>query len=133
MLSATKSPLPGASQGGERHTQRAASGRCGLAYAVESRAQEVGEVAGVERVVTRLVAAREAGVEPLDRVATTLDVRVVRGEHRHLGPQLLDDPTRRLVRVRRRADLAPDELARKQRQVLQAFLVAPERLGRRVH
>src|SRR5213080_3295532 len=121
MLSVTKSPFPGRSQGGERHTQRAVSGGCGLAYAVESRAQEVGEVAGVERVATRFVAAREAGVEALDRVAATFDVRVVRGEHRHLGPQLLDDPPGRLVRVRRRADLPSDELARQQRQVLQAF------------
>src|SRR4051812_41266324 len=126
MLSVTKSSFPGRSQGGQRHTQRAVSGGCRLAQPVESRAEEVGEVAGVERIATRLVAVREAGVEPLDRIATTLDVRVVRREHRHLGPELLDDPTRRLVRVRRRADLALDELARKQGQVLQAFLVASE-------
>src|SRR4051812_18134135 len=113
MLSVTKSPLPGASQGGERHTQRAVSGGRGLAHPGESRAEEVGEVAGVERVAAGLVGDGKAGVETLDRVAATFDVRVVRGEHRHLRPQLLDDPAGGLVRVRRRADLPPDELARK--------------------
>src|SRR2546421_12996345 len=105
MLSVTKSPFPGRSQGGERHTQRAVSGGCGLAYAVERRAQEGGGVTGVERVATRLVAAREAGVEALDRVAATFDVRGGRGEHRYPGPQLLAHPPAPPARGRRRAAL----------------------------
>src|SRR5690606_16619212 len=95
---------------------------------LDGRAHEVEEVVGVEALagVGVDVAGVEGRLEPLDRPAAALDVRVVGREQADLRPGLGDDPADVLGRVGGEADLPAYVLAGAQRQGPQALLVAAE-------
>ena len=100
---------------------------------IQGAAHQVDEVVVVEGVASGHVGVGERRLESLDRAAAAFDVRVVRGEQAHLGAGLLDDPPDVLGRVRRGPDLPAHVLARAHRELLQALLVAGERVERRLH
>ncbi len=60
----------------------------------------------------------QTGFESFDGPAATFDVRVVRGEHAHLGSGLFDDPADVLGGIRGEAHLPSHVLARSQRECL---------------
>jgi len=68
----------------------------------------------VEGLAGVLGDAGERLLEPLDRAAAALDVRVVRREQTDLGARLGDDPPDVLGRVRGEPDLPADVVARPQ-------------------
>src|SRR2546427_5457571 len=72
----------------------------------EPGAHQVDEVAAVEALLRAFIEARDARLEPAERIPTPLDVRPVGGEEAHLLARLLDDPPDRLVGVGRHPDLA---------------------------
>jgi hypothetical protein len=96
-------------------------------------AHQVDEVVGVEPLADVVGPVAEALLEALDRAAATLDVRVVGVEQAAPRAGLVDDPADVLGGVRRDAHLALDVLAGPERQLLQPFLVAGERVDRRLH
>ena len=80
--------------------------------ALEGRSHHVFEVRAIElrsRVGAR---ALERTFEAGERIASSLDVRKIRGKHADLGRRLLDDPTCRLGGIRCDPDLAGDVFTR---------------------
>src|SRR3954452_25590735 len=86
-------------------------------HPIQRSTHEVLEVRPVELLAYVCRRITERGLEALDRLAATLDVREVRREQAHIVAGLFDDPADVLRRIRRRSHLAVHVVTRAHRQV----------------